>query len=255
MAEQFAFDQVARQRRAVDGHKGRLVSGPRVVQGPRHQLLSGPRGAQDEHRARGRGHLGDQLPHLLHRQAAAHDAGSGAGLGDRAPQVVELALQPVVLADAPYLGEEILGNDGLQNVICGASAEGLDRRVEGAEGGEHDDGRVGAGGRQPPDHFEAADPGHDEIGEHQLGIFLGGQAQTLLSVLRRPAAKALGFEQGREVLTEEGLVVDDQDVETHLTASPAASPAETAGSTTVKVEPRPASLSTSIRPPWALTRL
>ena len=71
VAEQLALDQLARDRRHVDGNEGAVAPAAVVVQGARHQFLAGTAFAVDHHREVGRGEPGDGAVDLLHRRTAA----------------------------------------------------------------------------------------------------------------------------------------------------------------------------------------
>ena len=73
MAEQFAFDQVFGNRRAVDFDKHLLAPQALRVDRPRHQLFAGSRFAVNEHPPIGRRHQADLLPQRLQRNALADD--------------------------------------------------------------------------------------------------------------------------------------------------------------------------------------
>ena len=67
VAEQLAFQQVLRDRAAVDGDERLLGARPEVVQRLRQRLLAGAAFAQQQHRHVGRGELFDIAADLQHR--------------------------------------------------------------------------------------------------------------------------------------------------------------------------------------------
>ncbi len=71
MAEQFALDQLARDRRHVDGNERAGPPFAVIVQSACDQFLAGAQFAIDHHRQVGRGEPGDGPIDLLHRRAAA----------------------------------------------------------------------------------------------------------------------------------------------------------------------------------------
>ena len=79
VAKQFAFDQVARDGAAVDGHKRARRPRPLVVQGLRHQFFARAAFSCDQGRRRGRRQGLDQLSQKMRGLAVANDVGSGAG--------------------------------------------------------------------------------------------------------------------------------------------------------------------------------
>ena len=71
IAEQFTFQQMLRQRRAVLHHKALAAPRSVVMDGPGHQLLAGAGLAGDHHRHRVVQYLADELIDLLHGRAFA----------------------------------------------------------------------------------------------------------------------------------------------------------------------------------------
>jgi hypothetical protein len=75
VAEQFRFQQRVGQGAAVDGHEGLILAPRQRVDGAGEQLLAGAAGALDQHRAFAVRQQRQQLEHLPHRRAAAHNIG------------------------------------------------------------------------------------------------------------------------------------------------------------------------------------
>ena len=74
VAEEFAFEQIGRDRRAVDADQRAIATPAVVVNGARHQFLAGAALASDEHGGVGRRHEIDLAQRLLDSGAAADDA-------------------------------------------------------------------------------------------------------------------------------------------------------------------------------------
>ena len=72
MAEQFAFDQFARDRRHVERDERPAGTRPHVMDGTRHQFLAGAAFAEHHHRQVIGHHPGDQTIDFLHRRRAAN---------------------------------------------------------------------------------------------------------------------------------------------------------------------------------------
>ena len=73
MAEQFRFDQFARNGRHVDGDEGPLAAAAVVMERPRHKLLAGAGLAHDHHGEIGLRQAGDDAVDFLHGGRAADD--------------------------------------------------------------------------------------------------------------------------------------------------------------------------------------
>ncbi len=140
VAEQLALQQALLQRRALDDHE-RLVA-PRAarVQQLRDHLLAGARLAGDEHGRVARRHALDELQQLaelraLRRRTSCSTSGgvSPRSSRRRAP-LQRLALERPLDADL-----ELVERTRLDDVVEGTAADRLDRRVDRAVAGEHDD--------------------------------------------------------------------------------------------------------------------
>ncbi len=112
----------------------------------------------------------DELKNLLHRSAAADHT-----------QFVVLLLQlrpygnslPRIPRRLQRIGHQLLeprNIEGLEQVIVGAQLHGLDGRLRGAVGGHEDDRKLRIELADPPQGFQAVEPGHANIAEHQVGL-------------------------------------------------------------------------------------
>ena len=79
VAEQFAFEQLCRDRPAVDRHKRPVAALGVIVQVARDHFLAGARLAEDQHAGVGIGHLLHHLAHVLDRTAGADEAAEQIG--------------------------------------------------------------------------------------------------------------------------------------------------------------------------------
>jgi hypothetical protein len=80
VAEQFAFQQLGRDRPAVDRHERRLAALGVVMQVARNHFLAGARLTEDQHAGVGIGHLLHHLAHVLDGPAGADEAAEQIGL-------------------------------------------------------------------------------------------------------------------------------------------------------------------------------
>ena len=169
VAEQLAFHQVFRNRRAVDFDEWPVFARRMKMNGARNQIFTHAAFARQQHRrARGR-HAHDGAEDLLHRGAAAHD-------------VVELVLAPQFFFQLPVLiaqiadfqrlvhhRRQVIERKRLQQEIGRARLHRFDRILHGAERRHHDHRHMRI---LPPDqlqHLEAGHAGQLEIGQDQIG--------------------------------------------------------------------------------------
>ena len=180
------------------------------MDGTRHQLLAGAALALDEHGGRA-------VRHLLHERHEPAKRGTGPDHVALPQQVVQALLQRAVLGDqvtalerlAHDLGE--LGAlEGLGEEVGGAVLHRPHRLLDGAEGGEQDHVDVGSDRLGLAQQLEAGEPGHLEVGEHQVhparlqplerGEAVGGQHHRV----------ALAGQRALEALAHRGVVVGHQ---------------------------------------------
>jgi hypothetical protein len=79
VTEQFAFDQLARDGPAIDGHKRAASAGALGMQGLGHQFFASAAFARDQGCRRRRRQGLDELAQKLRRSALSNDLGFGAG--------------------------------------------------------------------------------------------------------------------------------------------------------------------------------
>jgi hypothetical protein len=78
--------------------------------------------------------------------------------------------------------------------------------------GRHEDDREpGAGGVQPRDEVEAAEPGQPKVGEHCVAPLLTGEREAFLGGLRGDHKVAVVFEDTLKPLGSARIVFDQQD--------------------------------------------
>ena len=116
-----------------------------------------------------------------------------------------------MLQGAANAEEELILLKGLEDVIVGAAADGLESGGDVVNGGDHDDGNVGLGFANPFEELEAIHLGHDHVAKNEIG----GEAEHLLlgkaAIADDAAGKSLGLQQGGHDFANRLFVVDDQD--------------------------------------------
>ena len=216
MPEDLALEKGLGDRGAVDGDEGPAPPRGVVVNRASHQLLSGPALPEDEHGGVGRRDLLDLAGHLPHHGGAGDEPPEGAALAQLAPQPVDLArrLGPVQRSLEENL--EARGVERLGQVVVGALLHRLDRALDGALAGEHDDRRLGVVGPQGREEGEAVHAGHDEVADHDGGRLLGRALQRLDAVAGARDLVPPQSEEVGESLAGDVVILDDQ---THDDAS------------------------------------
>ena len=98
--------------------------------------------------------------------------------------------------------------EGLQDIIGRTLLHGVDRRLHVDDTGHHHDVLLGPAFLDPPDEFAAVDPGHHQVGDHDVEVFALEDVQRLFSGRGRLDVIALVVEQSFDQLTEIPLIVD-----------------------------------------------
>ena len=70
-------------------------------------------------------------------------------------------------------GEQLLALEGLEEIVVGAAAHGVDGDADVVDGGDHDHGKIGLHGVNALEQRDAVDIVHHDVGEHQIeGVHL-----------------------------------------------------------------------------------
>src|SRR5574337_2220132 len=146
---------------------------------------------------------------------------------------------------------DLVDSEGFGNIVISPQSHGLDWRIHGCVRRHHDDRQVGicfpyAGPQADPIHLW-----HSHIRDHQIRRLMRNELERLLAVSRSDHAMPLLFQEHGQELAHRLLVVDDQYRFHYDTPAPwiACSSSGAYLSKTLKVDPPPSRLMTSIRPP------
>jgi hypothetical protein len=134
VAEEFGFQQVARNRGGIDGDEGGVLARTVAVQGTRHQLLAGAGLTVDQDCGVRLAEPADGAEDFLQRGALAQNLGHRAGFHVCTILVRRLGDGP------PNQFHGLVDVKGFGQVFKGAALEGRHRRIEVGIGG-HDDHR------------------------------------------------------------------------------------------------------------------
>ena len=212
MAEQVAFEQVARNRPAVDADERPLHPAAAVVDLSGDQLLAGSALSLDQDRGLTVGHA------VHHLEDAVHLLGRS---NDRLFLVtaLELALEVQVLASHPPHLERVADHQ-LDLVVLGVLDQVLerphvhrvDRRLLRGIRGHDDDRQRWIVLLETVEQLDAVYPRHLDVGDDDIEVLAAGFLQRVSSVVHGRDLVALLAEHDAQELGHALFVVDDQDL-------------------------------------------
>ena len=148
---------------------------------------------------------------MLHR-------GRGAEEGRRRGRAVEALLeahvlgpQRAVLGGALDEHREVVGVEGLDDVVVGPVLHGLDRGLDRGVGGHEHDGQLRVGGGEPRLQLEPVHARHLDVEEGHVVAARADEPQRLLAALGHVDLVPVLAEPGAERVAHDRLVVHDQD--------------------------------------------
>ncbi len=99
---------------------------------------------------------------------------------------------------------------GLDQVVGGAQAQGLDSVVHHAGTGHNNHRRLRGKLSHLADQLEAAHLGHAQVADHKVGLVALEYLETLLAIAGLQDAEATVFQVGREARAHYFVVIDYQ---------------------------------------------
>jgi hypothetical protein len=163
MAEEFGLEQGLADRTHIDGKEDLLRARGHRVQAPGDEFLAGAVLAEDQHVGVGGGGPLDERKDVLHRRRFRDDV-----LGNRAGRLAQCRIGPLercgLAAALPQFHARGNGRDdllvlpGLGHEIGSAAFHRLDRSVDAAVRGDHDDDRLGVDLQDAFEPFQALLP-------------------------------------------------------------------------------------------------
>jgi hypothetical protein len=165
VAEEFRFDQVARDGGHVDGHERPVAPLAVVMQRAGDQFLAGTRFARDHQRQIGLHEACQDAIDLLHRR----------GTADERHAVLHVVVETGRLLlrfrkSPPDDGDELGQVEGLGKIVVGALFGGLDGGHESVLGAHDQDRQVGPRLLDARQEVEGVLIRHDDIGHHQIAL-------------------------------------------------------------------------------------
>ena len=212
MSEQLTFDQMLRQGRAIDRHKGRAGSRAELVDGSRGQFLAGSAFAADQHGSGARGHSLDQREHLLHRARLPHHVEQGAS-------IARLALQ-----HGGFSGQAFVTDRALEQRLKNLRLDGLlqeperpqivhdgNRMADIAETGQNDGWCQVAALQQSSQKLSAVENRHEQVRDNGIERYRAKFLQRFLAMLRGFRNIPFRGNHGSNRVALLGVIVHNQD--------------------------------------------
>ncbi len=211
MAEEFAFEQVLRDGRAIDRDVGLVDADAVLVDRARDEFLAGAAFAGDENGRAGRRDLADELVDLLHRGRIADDglvAFVGTELGREGNDLLHRVRGGERLGEQDFQLGDV---ERLEHVIIRAALHRLDRGLRRAVGGHHHDDLLRIHLAQFFQRVEAALLAHADVHHDQVGMMLARKPDAFVARFGAQDFQRLLVQQPAEGIMDILLIVDDED--------------------------------------------
>ena len=163
VAEEGGLQQVRGDGAGVDGDEGACRGEGICVDGLGDELFAGAALALDEDGGTAGGDLGDEVEEPQHWLALADDVFEVVALLEGALELDDLFFGAVPGDGGADVGEEFFVVPGLLDEVLGAGTDGIDDVADRAEGGDHDDGKLGLRLDDARQEIDAALAGECEI--------------------------------------------------------------------------------------------
>ena len=212
VAEEFALEQLARDRRRVHRDEGARRARRRLVDRARHQFLAGAALAGDQHRDVARGHASDRLEDLEDRAAAADQAIARAAraaahfAAQRAHLALERARAQRLLDQRQHRGHL----ERLHQIVERAALHRLDGVLERVLRGDHHHRGFGSHAAQAVEQLEAGGLGHADVEEGDVEAAARQQRPRRLARIDVDDLVTGLFERLAQHEADRRLVVGDQ---------------------------------------------
>jgi len=210
VTEEFAFEEIFRNGRAIDGKERTVVPRAVLVDGPGDEFLPRAAFAGDHDGGIAVRNAPDHFENLLH----------GGGLTDDAVLVLLEAEGGFEGFGQAHFGGgfkrginhdfEIEGQLLLAHEIEGAEAHRFDDALRGAEGAGDDDQSVGIALAQAGKQFQTAVGAEPHFGDDHQGIFRAEKFEGLFGAFRGEGADIVGGELAAGPIEKIGIGIDDK---------------------------------------------
>jgi hypothetical protein len=210
VTEEFAFEQIFRNSRAIDGEEGTVVPGAVLVDGPGDKFLPRAAFARDHDGGIAVRNAPDHFEDLLH----------GRGLTDDAVLVLLEAEGGFERFGQAHFGGgfecrvdhnfQIEGQLFLAHEVEGAEAHRFDHALRRAECAGDDDQGVGITLAQAGEQFQAAVGAEPHFGDDHEGILRAEKFESLLGAFRGEDADITGGKLAPGPSEKIGIGIDDK---------------------------------------------
>ena len=211
VSEQFAFQQIFRNRRAVDLDERPGGALRVLVNGAGDQIFSDAAFAAEQHGGIGRRDALDQRQHGLHFVALRHDVVVGVAAAQRLAQRAIFFAQAVRIEFLANHQHEFGERKRLGHEVARANLHRFDGRFDGAVGRHHDHGQRGVHALYGLQKFQAAHSRQAQVGHDEVGFFADQELQPGFRVRRGVDDETFFAELQLEQPPHFGFVFDDED--------------------------------------------
>ena len=119
--------------------------------------------------------------------------------------------EPAALERLPDEMQDLVRRERLGDVVVRAPLDRVDRGLDAALSGDHDDLDARPLTADAVEELEPAHPREGEVGEHQVGLLLLELRDRVDGVVDGKHAVALGAQRVAQRLAHGGVVIDDED--------------------------------------------
>ncbi len=211
VAEEGRFEEVGGDGAGVDGDEGLVAAGGVLVDGFGDKLLAGAGLALDEDGGAGGGDLGHGVEEAEHGLGFADDVFEVIALLEGALKLNDLGFGAVAGDGGADVGEELFVVPGLLDEVFGTGADGVDYVADGAEGGDHDDGKVWVVAGDTGEEVDAGLTREGEVEEEEVERVVGEGVEAAGAVGGEGYVEAFEGQEGFEGLADGRFVVDDEE--------------------------------------------
>ena len=218
------------------------------MDGPGDELLARPALPQDQDRGGAGGRPLDQVEGLLHAPAGRDDEINFEFFPQLFPELLVLPAQAHFSFHPLDQEEEFVQIDGFGQVVIGSLFHGLHRGFHRPESCQQDDHHLRVQPLQLLEELNSVHPRHSEVRQNQVEGPSFDSIQGSGPVSGRADSVSLLGQKSFQHFPLDLLVIDDQDLKLWSSLHPT-SPGT--GKAIRKIVPWPATLSTSMVPPWS----
>ena len=219
VAEEGGLEKVGGHGAGVDRDEGLVFAGGVGVEGLGDEFLAGAAFALDEDGGAGGRDLGDEVEDAQHDVAFADDVGEVVALAEGALELDVFFFGAIAGNGGADIGEELFVVPGLLDEVLRAAADGVDDVIDGAEGGDHDDGQSEFALAEGGENFDSVAAGQGEVEQDEVEGLLGDAFEAEFAVLDAVDRVAFHGQKGLERFADRGFVVDDENAREGIRAS------------------------------------